>query len=200
MPWVSSRLTPIKHKTMLIECFISSNHCGGKHWSGRYYDVPGKWVCKLRHIAENREHTCKLVTFWQNLPFWNQNRPFMWGVGVFFFFNGGRITNLSRRVSLFLDFRLWMLNKSLIPFLLSFILLGYLYCPIALCWLELGYNLKSLQIFRSFIRFAAARLNVSFMDFIHLRDSEIKWQLMDELFAMLTQSRNKRKTTVWIVV
>ncbi len=36
MPWVSSRLAHIKHKNMLLECFISSNHCGEKHCSGRY--------------------------------------------------------------------------------------------------------------------------------------------------------------------
>lgn len=34
---------------------------------------------------------------------------------------------------------------------------------------KLGYNLKSLQMFCSFIWFAAARLNASFMDFIHLQ-------------------------------
>ena len=48
---------------------------------------------------------------------------------------------------------------------------------------KLGYNLKSSQMFCSFIRFAAAQLNPSFMDFINLRDSEIKLQLIDELFV-----------------
>ena len=60
---------------------------------------------------------------------------------------------------------------------------------------KLGYNLKPCM-FRAFIRFAAAQLNPSFMDFINLRDSEIKLQLIDELFSMLTQSHNKRNTTV----
>ncbi len=34
---------------------------------------------------------------------------------------------------------------------------------------KLGYNLKSSQMFRSFMWFAAARLSASFMDFIHLQ-------------------------------
>lgn len=124
----------------------------------------------LQAEAYGREQRayCKLVAFWQN-------RPLTWSEGIFLFWGGGEAASQIYHAAFSypwrhspLDVEQVLNSFAIIIYIIRLSILSYCSLLIRLSPM-LGYNLKSSQMFRSFIRFAAARLNASFMDFIHLQ-------------------------------